>query len=78
MEISLEQMCRAKGISGTILIEMERKDITQVHIAKELNKTKQAVNKQLHKANDKYSEREPSKNWAKSTNRKLAEGGIKA
>ena len=58
MEISLEQMCRAKGISGTILIEMERKDITQVHIAKELNKTKQAVNKQLHKANEKYSERE--------------------
>lgn len=58
MEISLEQMCRAKGISGTFLVEMEKKGVRLIDIGNSLNKTKQAAHKQLHKPNNKYSERE--------------------
>ena len=58
MEINLEQICRSKGISGTFLVEMEKKDVKLIDIGRALNKTKQAAHKQLHKPNDKYSERE--------------------
>lgn len=58
MEIDLEKICRSKGISGTLLIEMEKKGIRLIDIGNALNKTKQAVHKQIHKPNDKYSEKE--------------------
>ena len=58
MEIDLEKICRSKGISGTFLIEMEKKGIRLIDIGNALNKTKQAVHKQIHKPNDKYSEKE--------------------
>ena len=58
MEINIEKMCRAKGISGTFLVEMEKKEIRLIDIGNALNKTKQAAHKQLHKPNDKYSEKE--------------------
>ena len=58
MEINLEKICRLKGIGGTFLIEMEKKDIRLIDVGNSLNKTKQAVHKQLHKPNDKFSEKE--------------------
>lgn len=58
MEINLEQICRSKGISGTFLVEMEKRDLKLVDIGRAMNKTKQAAHKQLHKPNNKYSERE--------------------